>query len=100
MFKYRLGGTDGLAGYYDNRFRGKKYYLQNTEIRYPIWKLFSGALSLSFGDITDESFTNPKLAYGFGIRIGLPPDWVSKIRIDFLYGRDQYGLFVDFGDTF
>ncbi len=100
MYRYTLGGADQLKGYLDNRFRGKKYYLQQTELRFPIWKLFSGAATLGFGDITDTSFTNPKLSYGIGLRIGLPPDWVSKVRIDVAWGRDQYGFFVNFGQTF
>jgi hypothetical protein len=100
MYRYTLGGTDDLPGYLDNRFRGKKFYFQQTEFRYPIWKIFSGALMLGFGDATDDRFTNPKLSYGAGIRIGLPPDWVSKVRIDFAWGRDEKGIFVDFGQTF
>lgn len=100
LYKYRLGGSDELPGYLENRFRGKKFYLQQTELRFPVWKMFSGAGFIGFGDATDFSFTNPKLAYGAGIRIGLPPNWVSKIRIDFAVGRDQSGVFADFGQSF
>ena len=99
-FEYRLGGAGRLRGYLDNRFRGKKYYLQQTELRFPIWKLFSGAAFLGFGDATNGNFTNPKLAYGLGLRIGLPPDWISRVRIDWGFGRDQNGIFADFGHTF
>lgn len=100
MFKFRLGGADMLQGYLENRFRGRKFYLQQTELRFPIWKLFSGAALLGFGDATDGSFTNPKMAYGLGLRIGLPPDYVSKIRIDFGFGKDESGFFANFGHTF
>jgi outer membrane protein assembly factor BamA len=100
MYRFALGGANQLNGYLDNRFRGREYYMQQTELRFPIWKLFSGVGSLGFGDITDTKFTNPKLAYGIGLRIGLPPDWVNKIRIDFAFGRDQAGIFANFGQTF
>ncbi len=100
MYRYALGGANQMNGYGDNRFRGKQYYLQQTELRFPIWKLFSGATSLGFGDATDTKFTNPKLCYGIGLRIGLPPDWVSKIRIDVGFGRDGSGIFANFGQTF
>lgn len=100
LYRFHLGGANQLTGYLENRFRGDKYYLQQTELRFPIWKLFSGAALLGFGDATDNSFTNAKMAYGIGLRIGLPPDWVSKIRIDFAIGRDQQGIFANFGEKF
>ena len=100
MYKFRLGGSDELPGYHTNRFRGKQYYMQQTELRFPIWKMFGGAGFLGFGDATDSNFTNAKMAYGAEIRIGLPPDWVSKIRIDVGFGRDESGVFADFGQSF
>jgi len=100
MFKYRLGGVDRLRGYHENRFRGKAYYMQQTELRFPIWKLFSGAAFLGFGDTAERVFTFAKMSYGIGLRIGLPPDYVSKIRIDYGVGQDQAGIFADFGHTF
>ncbi len=99
-FGYRLGGSDRLNGYRDNRFRGDRYYLQQTELRFPIYKMVSGAALLGFGDVTNGAFTNPKMSYGMGLRIGLPPDWVSKVRIDLAYGRDEMGVFIDYGQTF
>lgn len=100
LFKYRLGGANELPGYYDNRFRGSKYYVQQTEVRFPIWGMLGAAAFVGFGDATDENFTNAKVAYGGGLRIGLPPDYVNKIRIDVGVGRDQWGVFANFGTPF
>ncbi len=100
IYKYRLGGSGTMRGYLDNRFRGSKYYTQQTELRFPIFKLLSGAAFMGFGDATDDTFTNPKLAYGGGIRIGIPPDYVSKIRIDMGFTRDSQGIYADFGQAF
>lgn len=99
-FRYRFGGANKLRGYLENRFRGTKYYLQQTELRVPIWRMIGGALSLGFGDITDREFTTPKMCYGVGLRIGLPPDWVSQVRVDVGFARDQMGVFAEFGQTF
>ncbi len=99
-FRYQLGGANLLRGYLEDRFRGRKYYLQQTELRFPIWRMIGAAAQLGFGDITDGSFTDAKMAYGIGLRIGLPPDWISKIRIDIAWGRDQMGVFANFGQTF
>ncbi len=99
-YAYRLGGSDRLNGYLENRFRGDKYYLQQTELRFPIFKMVSGAALLGFGDATHSVFSNPKMSYGVGLRVGLPPDWVSKVRIDLAFGKDEKGVFVDYGQTF
>jgi hypothetical protein len=101
--QFRLGGTDRLRGYYYGRFRGSSYYLEQTELRFPIYKLVGGALFGEFGEVTAkerDSFTRAHVSYGGGLRIGLPPDNVAKIRIDYAIGRDQRGLFVDFGHAF
>jgi hypothetical protein len=100
IYKYRLGGSGTMRGYLENRFRGEKYYAQQTELRFPIWKFLSGGAFLGFGDATDSAFTNAKMAYGGGLRIGLPPDYVSKIRIDAGFGRDSQGIYADFGQAF
>lgn len=99
-FRYRLGGSNRLVGYYDNRFRGRHYYVEQTEVRLPIFKVLSATVFVNVGDATDDKFTQPKFTYGGGIRIGLPPDWISKLRIDFGVGRDQAGFFANFGHTF
>jgi outer membrane protein assembly factor BamA len=98
--EFRLGGTDRLRGYFYNRFRGKKYYVEQSELRFPILGLVSGASFLEFGEVTDTRFSRAHVSYGGGLRIGLPPDKISKIRIDYAIGRDQKGVFVDFGHAF
>lgn len=101
-YEYKLGGANKLRGYLENRFRGRAYYLQQTELRFPIWKLFSGAAFLGFGNTAERGggFADAKMTYGIGLRIGLPPDWISKIRIDYGVGQDQGGIFANFGHTF
>ena len=99
-YEFELGGAGKLSGYLADRFRGQKYYLEQTEIRFPILRPVSGAVFVAFGDVTESSFTNPKMSYGAGLRIGLPPDWINMIRIDFGVGHDQSGIFADFGQTF
>lgn len=99
-FNYRLGGTNTLRGLLENRLRGKKYYLQQTELRFPIVHPVGLAAFMGFGDATDTVFDNAKLTYGLGLRIGLPPDWVSQVRLDFGFSKDQWGFFANFGQVF
>lgn len=98
--EFRLGGTDRLRGYFYNRFRGTKYYVEQTELRYPVFKAVGGAFFLEFGEATADRFSRAHASYGAGLRIGLPPDYISKVRIDYAKGRDQAGVFVDFGHPF
>ena len=99
-FNYRLGGTNTLRGLLENRLRGKKYYLQQTELRFPLLHPVGLVTFMGFGDATDNAFDNPKMTYGAGLRIGLPPDWVSQVRLDFGFSKDQWGFFANFGQVF
>lgn len=98
--QFRLGGTDRLRGYFYNRFRGTRYYVEQSELRFPIYKAIGGSSFLEFGEVTDKRFSRAHVSYGAGVLIGLPPDKISKIRIDYAIGRDQRGVFLDFGHAF
>jgi hypothetical protein len=96
----RLGGTDQMRGYFENRFRGRNYYVEQTELRFPIWHPVSAATFLEFGEASPGDFQSPRVSGGWGLRIGLPPDYVSQLRIDWAFGEDQRGVFLDFGHAF
>lgn len=100
LFRYSLGGAETLRGYYGNRFRGKKGYLAQAEARIMLDKTVSLVLFADAGDITDSGFSPVKTDYGFGFRVGLPPDHLMKLRVDIGIGKDQGGLFVTFGEAF
>ncbi len=44
-----IGGIDGLRGYRNQRFSGKKAYYQNTDLRYNIGKFNNGILPSAIG---------------------------------------------------
>lgn len=44
-----IGGTDGLRGFRNQRFTGKKAYYQNTDIRYSLAKRRTGFLPTALG---------------------------------------------------
>lgn len=100
LYEHRLGGTDRLRGFFYDRFRGDKYYVQQSELRFPLYKFISGAVFLEFGEVTEQRFDKAQLSYGGGLRIGLPPDGIEKIRIDYGVSFDQRGVSVDFGHAF
>lgn len=85
---YSLGGSEELRSYGQGRFKGSRYYALQSEMRYPIWKIVVGNTFIEYGDATSQKFSQPIPSYGTGIRIGLPPDYVAKIRFDLGYGRE------------
>lgn len=100
LHQFRLGGTDELRGYHFNRFRGERFYLQRSELRWKVWKMINLGAFLDVGEVTDRKFSAPAKTTGFGLRIGLPPDYISQIRLDAGFGHDQNGVFLDFGHAF
>lgn len=100
---YAIGGSDLLRGYYTNRFRGDHFAAATAELRCPIWGPLSAA---AFGDVgrvwspDDGSLRSLAISGGGGLRIGLPPDRMVKLRFDVGVAPDQWGLFFKFNEAF
>jgi len=98
LFRYSLGGSNQLRGYYSNRFRGERFYTAQAEFRFPIYGRFSGAGFIDGGDITDDTFGHFHVSYGGGIRFFIRDN--VALRLDYGFGKDQNGLFFTFGEAF
>lgn len=96
--RYRLGGSEMLRGYGAYRFDGSRFFIVQSEARFQLWGIVSASSFYEFGDISDEkSFKEPLKSYGVGLRIGLPPDYVAKVRFDFGFSREgsQFSMQAD-----
>ncbi len=86
-----LGGRNYMRGYYDGRFRDKKYISYQAEFRFPIWWRFGGAAFLGFGQVANNfnSFTLDgfKISVGGGLRIAILPKEKLNLRIDYGFGN-------------
>lgn len=103
LFRYALGGPTRLRGYSVNRLRGKEYYMLQGEARVSLARWFSIVGFTGIGDTANQRFADfgtPKLTGGVGIRLGLPPDFVAKARLDFAFSRDQSGFYLNFNEVF
>ena len=100
LFRFALGGPKQLRGYRQNRFRGEKYYLSQTELRYTPWPFLTTAVFFDVGSAGDTWPLPPRYAFGGGLRFGLPPDYNKKIRVEVGFGQDQYNVIVNFGHPF
>ncbi len=112
---YSLGGDrssfqsfSSLRGFKQNRFRGDKIYLAQTEARFPLWKEYiDGALFVELGETAGfkKSFESFVWDYGGGLRFGIPPNYDMKLRLDFGMGKDKrekinYNFIIEFLQAF
>ncbi|MBS1979162.1 MAG: amidohydrolase family protein [Bacteroidetes bacterium] len=98
MYRYALGGSYVLRGYYNNRFRGDRYYAGQLELRFPLYKRFSGVAFADAGDVADDGFRKPKWTWGGGLRFALSEH--IKLRLDYGIAKDQRGVFFTFSEAF
>ena len=100
QYRYSLGGPYELRGFFTNRFRGKRFYSLQAEVRKDLFWIFSGAAFAEMGEVTDSSFESPETSFGAGLRMTLPPDNIAKVRLDFAWARDQHSIYFIFGEAF
>ena len=100
LFHYRLGGLDPLRGYKSNRFRGREFFAFQEELRWILKRWLSVNASIDLGGIRDEAYHQLKASAQVGLRLGLPPDWGQKMRVDLGFGADQMTFQVQFGEIF
>jgi len=101
LFRYALGGAERLRGVEGNRLRGKRYWLVQNEVRYPVWRTISGTAFVESGSVGEEHYGAPLTTYGIGLRFGLPPDYRVKLRFDFARTEGEETLaYLDFGHAF
>jgi outer membrane protein assembly factor BamA len=100
IWRYRLGGVAQLRGYGDNRFRGSSYWVEQEELRFPVYRIVTGAISADFGDVGDPEPLHPHVSGQAGLRLALPPDWGQRARFEFGWGSDQQTFNIQFGEAF
>ncbi|AKU90707.1 amidohydrolase family protein [Vulgatibacter incomptus] len=101
---FTLGGQDRLRGYSISRFRGDHVVDGTAELRFPIWRLISGAAFADAGRVWAKGVPEPDrplvISGGGGLRFGLPPEGLARLRLDAGFGRDEWGIFFTFGEAF
>jgi predicted amidohydrolase YtcJ len=101
---FALGGSDLLRGYFGNRFRGHHYAAATGELRFPIAWIVSGVVFGETGRVwTSDGVPNGRSVHvsgGGGLRFGLPPDGLIKLRFDCGVAPDQWGIFFKFNEAF
>ena len=101
LFRFKLGGSYALRGFWLGRFRGEQYYLSQTEIRYSPLRFLTLAGFMDVGVADDKALTmSPRISFGGGIRLGFPPHYHQKLRIEWGFGEDQQNVMIAFDHPF
>lgn len=100
LFRYRLGGLHLLRGYRNNRFRGLEFFAFQEELRWSLLKWLALNASVDLGGIRDEAYHQLKATAQIGLRLGLPPGYGQKMRLDFGAGADEASFQIQFGEVF
>lgn len=99
-----MGGPQLMRGFFQGRFRDKNLIAFQAEARIPIWKIFSLAAFASIGEVSPSinqfALNKLKLAGGAGIRMRLLKTQKVNMRIDAGFGKDSYGIYLDFSEAF
>ena len=99
-----LGGTKKLRGYYEGRYRDKSLIILQTELRFPIWKRFKGAIFGGAGMVSEQPFAfdtdHLRPALGAGLRyLALKKEQIH-IRLDLAWGQNSSAYYLTIGEAF
>jgi len=109
-FLSKLGGTQGLRGFTDDRFYGDISVVLNLELRQWVYSLGEGDGAFKFGfaafgdagQVANEfsELRWGRLHYdaGIGLRLGIPGG--SVLRADVAYSDEGLGIQMEFGELF
>ncbi len=99
-----MGGPQLMRGFFQGRFRDNNLLAFQAEARIPIWKIFSLVAFGGVGEVSTSinlfALNKLKLTGGAGIRMRLLKTQKVNVRIDAGFGKDSYGIYLDFSEAF
>lgn len=99
-----LGGAILMRGYYEGRYRDKQYLAGQAEYRLPLWWRFGAAAFAGAGDVAPDlssfRFSSLKPSYGLGLRFMVNKDEKVNIRLDYAWGKDTSGYYLEITEAF
>lgn len=98
----RLGGSRTNRGYYEGAYNDTNYTSMQAEYRHYFFNRIIGAAFVGAGTvyprIGDIDEVLPSV--GFGFRYELKKKEKIRIRLDFAFGKDTFGFYLDFNEAF
>lgn len=99
-----LGGAELMRGYYEGRYRDKQFIGGQAEYRMPIWWRFGAAAFAGLADVAPEidefRLSSFKPSYGLGLRFMVNPKEKVNIRLDYAWGQQTSGFYLEITEAF
>ncbi|MGH7680671.1 MAG: BamA/TamA family outer membrane protein [Candidatus Eiseniibacteriota bacterium] len=99
-----LGGQRTMRGYYEGRYRDKKYFATQAEYRSHLWKKIGYVAFIGVGNVTDrwgdQQLTDLKTSLGGGLRYRFSKTEKVNLRVDMGFGRSTNGVYFGLEEAF
>ncbi|MFC1628652.1 BamA/TamA family outer membrane protein [Gemmatimonadota bacterium] len=100
----RLGGANMMRGYYQGRYSDENMFTLQAEYRRPLrgrlgMVAFAGAGDVAH-EIRDFKLGDFKYSFGLGLRVLFSPEERINLRIDFAWGRENSGMYINLMEAF
>jgi outer membrane protein assembly factor BamA len=99
-----IGNAQIMRGTYEGRFRDNHFLGTQAEYRFFILGPLGAVLFGGVGDVAhrlnDFQIHSLKYSIGFGFRLNINPEERMNVRIDFGYGKNTSGLYIEIGEAF
>ncbi|MFC1569529.1 BamA/TamA family outer membrane protein [bacterium] len=98
------GNSQRMRGYYGGRFRDNHFLVLQTEYRFFFSRMIGATVFGGFGDVShylkDFQIKNFNYSVGFGFRFCINPKEKLHVRLDFGYGENTSGYYVEVIEAF
>lgn len=100
----KLGGEKIMRGYFEGRFRDKKYLALQGEYRTIIFGDFGLVIFVGIGEVSPQFYSFKielvKPSYGFGLRYRLDKEERIDLRADLGFGNGTSGIYFSIEQAF
>ena len=99
-----IGSASIMRGYYEGRYTHKNLIAAQCELRQNLISRFGVVAFVGLGRVASEisafTLTDWKPSYGGGIRVALDESEKLNIRVDFGYGHNESGVYLNLSEAF
>ena len=98
----RLGGGRTNRGYYEGAYNDTNYTSMQAEYRHYFFNKIIGAAFVGAGTVYPgiSGIDQVLPSVGFGFRYELKKKEKIRVRLDFAFGKDTFGFYLDFNEAF
>lgn len=100
----RLGGASMMRGYYQGRYSDRNMIAVQAEYRRPIRGRLGAVAFIGLGDVASEfgdfRLGDFKHTFGLGLRFLFSPEEKINLRLDWAWGKDTSGMYINLMEAF